>query len=196
MLSAPDALDAGFEEFDNRLELVTEHMWELPTPCERFSVLKLVNHVTAGCVVYDLLLQGLGFADVVSKLPARSDWRDATEQCRNATSHLKRTFHQEGALDRVVDHPSNEPIWRTLPPTRGWDLLDYRLFDMVVHAWDLATAIGANDTLDEELALVTYQRFLPHAQFMLDAGFVAPPLPPAPAGTNQGRLLAITGRAM
>jgi uncharacterized protein (TIGR03086 family) len=55
-------------------------------------------------------------------------------------------FGQSGTLENVVSHP--------LGDLSGERFLRMRVFDVALHAWDLATAIGRDATLDD--ALVAY----------------------------------------
>jgi uncharacterized protein (TIGR03086 family) len=52
-------------------------------------------------------------------------------------------FHGAGALDAVVSHPLGD-----MPGRR---FLSMRVFDITVHSWDLATAVGRTCTLDDAL---------------------------------------------
>jgi hypothetical protein len=52
-------------------------------------------------------------------------------------------FAEDGALDRVGHHVTGD---RT-----GRDLLPMRILDLAVHAWDLARAIGADESLDDDV---------------------------------------------
>ena len=49
-------------------------------------------------------------------------------------------FRREGALEAACDHPAGE--------TDGKQFLVMRVFDVTVHAWDLADALGVDDQLD------------------------------------------------
>jgi hypothetical protein len=42
------------------------------------------------------------------------------------------------------------------------DLVIFRLFDNVVHTWDLARALGVEEQINEMLVSVTYDKILPH----------------------------------
>jgi uncharacterized protein (TIGR03086 family) len=59
---------------------------------------------------------------------------DAQRQC----------FRGAGALDAVVDHSARS--------ITGAEFLAMRVFDVTVHAWDLARATGGDERVDEGLA--------------------------------------------
>ena len=53
------------------------------------------------------------------------------------------SFRESGALERVAHHVTGD---RT-----GRELLSMRVLDAAVHAWDLARAIAADETLDGDV---------------------------------------------
>lgn len=59
------------------------------------------------------------------------------------SDEMSKAFREPGALRRTVHHPAGD--------RRGRTLLDMRVMDFTIHAWDLATAIGADASLDPEL---------------------------------------------
>ena len=52
---------------------------------------------------------------------------------------MRDAFHAPGALDRTVAHPGMGEIPATM-------LFDLRLGELAVHGWDLARAIGADES--------------------------------------------------
>jgi hypothetical protein len=66
---------------------------------------------------------------------------------------------------------------------------------LVVHAWDLAQGIGADDQLDPDLAAALWQRLsIEGTGFDLEAGYFAPPRNAVAAGSRQDNLLGLVGR--
>ena len=65
--------------------------------------------------------------------------------------------------------------------------------DSVIHSWDLARAIGADETLDPELVDYTYQEMLRVAELWRSGGAFAAAREPADDST-QAKMLALTGR--
>lgn len=67
--------------------------------------------------------------------------------------------------------------------------------DVAAACQDAITGVQLAERMRDELLSVTYNRFLPHADFLLKAGFVAPPVPTPPeANALRRRLLLLTGR--
>lgn len=95
----------------------------------------------------------------------------------------RRRFRSPGVIDRVVEHP--------LGLIGARRFLRFRIFDCALHAWDLATAIGADATLHPDLVDATLRIIRAEPAGM---GFGIVPTT-AVAGTPQEQLLALSGRA-
>src|SRR5690606_26553207 len=65
-------------------------------------------------------------------------------------------FAAPGVLDATVELSSG-----TRPTAEYcWEMTT----DALIHSWDLARAIGADETLDAELSQLVYERTLPYAE--------------------------------
>ena len=94
---------------------------------------------------------------------------------------------QEGALDKVVDVPGmgQSPVNRLLPTLTT---------DVLIHTWDLARAVGADDALDPELCRLAYERALPFDEVLRSSGMFGAKVA-VPAGADQQtKLVAFFGR--
>ena len=163
--------------------------WELPTPCTEWTVRELIGHLLGGMVGYTELLRGASAQEfrAAAQQAAASGDDDLTAAVTEAAARAREAFAEPGALERVVHHPM-----RDMP---GAQLLGLRIGDNVVHAWDLATALGLPPRIDEELAEQVYQGLVPMAAVLPATGLFAAPrgeLPPD-AGPQE-RLLHVTGR--
>ncbi|QWF85022.1 TIGR03086 family metal-binding protein [Amycolatopsis sp. CA-230715] len=129
--------------FDRVLAVVRPAQWTAPTPCAEWDVRALVNHMTGGNRNYVSLVDGgtaAGFLaardrDVLGEDPVGA-FRSSVRECADA-------FAAPGALTRVLDYP--------LGRVTGGQALAVRTADSIVHTWDLARAVGADDTLDPGL---------------------------------------------
>jgi uncharacterized protein (TIGR03086 family) len=65
--------------------------------------------------------------------------------------------------------------------------------DSVIHAWDLARAIGADEALDPELVDFAFDELRQVAESWRAGGAFGPVREPTDA-SNQAKLLALTGR--
>jgi len=162
---------------------------ELPTPCDGWDVRELLRHLLAGYEFYMARLDGLPedqFAQTLDGYVLPADVEVAFFQLGDA---FEDRFGDPAALQQDLAHWGGERI-------RGSYLLMLRVFDMTIHAWDLATAIGADATLDPKLVELLWAQWSPRADEI--AGFGV--LGAGPSGTvtsdadPQTRLLDLLGR--
>jgi uncharacterized protein (TIGR03086 family) len=146
MVSQDDGLVGRFvaasEGFARRLRLVTDGEWSAPTPCTDWDVRALVNHVTQGNLNYVRLLEGATAADFLRLRDADALGTDPVGAFDAAARACAEAYAAPDALDRAVDHPSGK--------LSGRQALAVRTTDTVVHTWDLARALGVDDTLDPD----------------------------------------------
>src|SRR5438132_1606138 len=118
--------------------------WERPSPCEGWDARAVVEYV-------------IGFHDVLILRPL-----DAVPE-RPKGEKRRRWEATDAALRRVLaahsfDEPIEVPAIGKNPATMidGRRLLPMLSQDLLIHAWDLARAVGANDRVDDALS----ERFL------------------------------------
>lgn len=180
-----DALDAAINEFGARLALVRTDEWCRPTPCPGWDVRYLVAHVVGGNRFAGHVLGGMTAAaaiDAVMSSPQLED--DPMASWVTSSSAQRAAFSAAGVLEQRVDHP--------LGVLSGFEFLQFRVFDIAVHAWDLAQAIGVDDSLPAELVeavLAIVENGPPGMGFDIVAMSGAGPM-----ASRQQRLLALAGR--
>ena len=139
------ALDSAVAEFRVRLAAVADGDWAAPTPCTDWDIRYLVAHVVGGNRFASLVLGGAtaGEAmDVVTGTPQLG--ANPLVDFDTSAATQRDWFGRRGSLERIVSHPLGE--------ISGGRFLRMRVFDVAVHAWDLAMALGLDATLDDELA--------------------------------------------
>jgi uncharacterized protein (TIGR03086 family) len=77
----------------------------------------------------------------------------------------------------------------------GAEYLGQMFADTLIHTWDLARAVGADERLDPELVEVCAAWFADHEEAYRSAGAIAPRPPVAADADAQTRLLAAWGRS-
>ncbi|MFE5585327.1 TIGR03086 family metal-binding protein [Kitasatospora sp. NPDC056531] len=183
-------------EFERHLRAVRPAQWTLPTPCTAWNVRQLVNHMTRGNLNYLLLLNGGDRAEFLRLREADALGPDPLAAYTASVRRLAEAFGQPGALCRILDHP--------LGPLAGRQALAVRITDSVIHTWDLAAALGADETLHPGLVawisdhLDAIYAGLPETPVAPDTThrfFAAPEGEPAPAASRQARLLHRMGRS-
>lgn len=179
------ALDVATNEFGSRLEHIAEHEWAMPTPCSDWDVHYLAAHVVGGNRFAALILDGMSAADAMDDVMASAQLGDDAVDAFIATTGTQRkSFRAMGALDRRVDHPLGE--------ISGHEFLQFRVFDLTLHAWDLARSIAVDDVLEPELVDVVLGIVEHGPQGM---GFEISELGAiTEASSAQSRLLHLTGR--
>jgi uncharacterized protein (TIGR03086 family) len=183
-----NALAAADAQFARVIREVTIDDLDLPTPCEGWDVRGLLNHVIGGNRMSVVLLEGGERDDAMAVFAQDHLGDDFLVAYEDGIADSRAAFLEEGALGRTVHHPMGD-----IPATQ---LLQFRTGDLTLHGWDLARAIGADETIDPELAAFVLEGMLPMAPMMGSIGVFGE----GPSGTvgddapAQTRLLDLTGR--
>lgn len=144
------ALDAAADEFGQRLELVNHPDWSRPTPCSEWDVRYLAAHVIGGNRFAVDVLGGVPATKAIERVMSCEQIGDDALAAWTSTIVAQASaFRSDNVLKRLIDHP--------LGAISGRQFLELRVFDITLHAWDLARAIGADDRLDPDLAAVVLQ---------------------------------------
>jgi uncharacterized protein (TIGR03086 family) len=186
-----DALDDSAERNVELVAQVGAEQWNSPTPCTEWNVRTLVGHLIAGRQGYCALLQDAPATKLRSILARQSEaaGTNPVAACERAVQSVRAAFTAPRALERTVHHRIGD-----IP---GRDLLALLISDSVVHSWDLATAIGVDPGLDEQLVEYAYGTYAPIARsgaIYANGWFVTPATPLAEGATPLERLLHLTGR--
>ncbi|MEU4250492.1 TIGR03086 family metal-binding protein [Amycolatopsis sp. NPDC026612] len=174
--------------FEHHLRAVAPDGWGAPTPCTEWDIRALVNHMTRGNLNYVGLLSGATREQFLAQRNADALGDDPVAAFTGSVRACADAFAAAGALDRVVDYP--------LGKLTGRQALAVRTADSTVHTWDLARALGADETLDPGLVAwidedydTIFAGLAPGTSFFADAPADAPGAP------RQDRLLTRFGRA-
>lgn len=114
----------------------------LPTPCRSWDVRALVNHIVHDVQGFTESARGGAFRqgddDVIG-----DDWLAAYG---TAAADLLTAWERPGATEGTISLP-----WGEFPTT--WRV-GQQIADLVVHAWDVASATGQSTELDPELGRI------------------------------------------
>jgi uncharacterized protein (TIGR03086 family) len=139
-----NALEAATGAFGRSLALVEKDGWTRDTPCDEWDVHYLTAHVVGGNRFAVLILGGMGVSDAIEEVMSAPQLGDDALAAWAITSAAQLdAFRAPTALERRVDHPLGE--------ITGREFLEFRVFDITLHAWDLARSIEADDQLDADL---------------------------------------------
>jgi uncharacterized protein (TIGR03086 family) len=178
--------DRAFSEFGRRVHAVAPDQWSAATPCTDWSVRDLVNHLTGEQLWVPPLLGGATVEQVGSRFDGDVLGADPVSAWDSAANAARAAFAEPGAMDRMV-HLSygDRPAEHYLAELTA---------DLVVHAWDLARAIGADETLDPELVERVLADAEPQSGSLAASGLFDPPVPVPADADPQTRLIALFGR--
>ena len=172
-------------EFGRRVHAVAPDQWGCPTPCVDWEVRTLVNHLVAEQLWVPPLLAGKRVADIGDAFEGDVLGADPVAAWDAAADAARAAFAEPGALERVV-HLS----YADRP---GEEYAREMVFDLVVHSWDLAVGISADDTVDPDLVEAVYGSLEP-AVDLTASGLFDEPVPVPPDADEQTKLIALTGR--
>ncbi|MEV3988106.1 TIGR03086 family metal-binding protein [Streptomyces sp. NPDC049837] len=173
--------------FGERVHAVRPDQWDAPTPCTDWTVRDLVNHLTAEQLwVVPLLRERRTVADVGDAFEGDVLGDDPVAVWDRAAAECREAFLEKGAMDRTV-HLS-------YGPTQATAYCSQMTSDLVIHAWDLSRAIGADERLPHDLVEFTVREVSPYADSLAGSGLFAPRLKTPPDADEQTRLLAMVGR--
>ncbi len=168
-----------------RAQAVSADQWSAPTPCAEWDVRALMNHVAGEYLWVPELLAGKTIAEVGGRLDGDLLGDDPLGVLTRAHAAAVEAAAAPEAMTMTV-HLS----FGDLP---GAEYLQQMAIDSVIHSWDLARGIGADDALDSELVDYAYAALAPVAEDWRSGGAFGPAQDP-PDGSTQSRLIALTGR--
>jgi uncharacterized protein (TIGR03086 family) len=130
-------------EFERTLRTVRPEQWAWPTPCAEWNVRQLVNHVTRGNLNYVGLAEGGTRAEFLRRRDVDALGTDPVGAYTRSVRDCSEAFARPGALQQILDYP--------LGRVAGQQALAVRITDNTIHTWDLARAVGVDDTLNTNL---------------------------------------------
>jgi len=164
-----------------------------PTPCEGWTLLDLLAHMTVQHRGFAAAARGLGADEEVWRPVSMlaSVTADPAGTYAAAARDVLEAFAADGTSEATFALPDFGP-GATFP---GAVAMDFHFIDYVVHGWDVAATLGAPYALPDDVVAAA----LPLAMFVPDGDYRAidgaPFGPAVDAGTNDlDRILAHLGR--
>ncbi len=172
--------------FGARVRAVREDQWDHPTPCSEWDVRALVNHLVSEQLWVPPLLEGLTVEQVGGRYDGDVLGDDPKRAWQAASSAAVAAFDPPDALERNVhlsfgDVPGEEYCFELTS-------------DLLIHGWDLARAIGADETLDPETTELSLRRLEPIEEVLRGSGLVGPKVDTPPDASPTVKLLGLWGR--
>jgi uncharacterized protein (TIGR03086 family) len=171
--------------FTDRVRRIRPGQWSAATPCRDWDVRALVNHVVGEELWVVPLFAGATIAEVGDRFDGDLLGEDPVQVADEAADAAATTVAEPGALERTVhlsfgDTPATEYVRQLLA-------------DHLVHAWDLAVAIGADPRLDPEAVASCASWFTTREELYRQSGAIGPRVS-VPDGDEQARLIGAFGR--
>ena len=157
--------------------------WDRPSPCADWNARDVLEHV-------------IGFHDVLLLRPAGAKPErprdDPVQRWLVTREALRSVFDRPGLFDGPIDVPAvgnNAPTQLDAAP-----LVAALTQDVLVHTWDLARAVGADDRLDPGLCDRYVSRLPDDPQALVASGMFGAAIEVSAEADPQTRLLARLGR--
>jgi len=166
--------------FDAVVREVTPDKWEAQSPCEQWRARDVVAHVVEG---HRGVIAGVRGGES-EPLGADEDPRQAWEKARREIDEI--TGNAE-ALANEIDGPTGK-----MPA--GQIIGRFVTMDLLVHTWDLARTVGADERLDEDSVRHAYEALKPMDAMIRQPNVFGPKLEAPSDADLQTEFLYFLGR--
>ena len=181
-----DRFDRSVAGFSRVLGEVGAQQWTDPTPCSEWDVRALVNHVCGEQRWMAPLLDGQTMADVGDSLAGDLLGDDPVAAYTRAAANTRAALARHCDLAQTVQLSGG--------PTAVSRYCDEVGLDTLIHTWDLARAVGADETLPVDLVEAGMVAVQPWIQPDGVPGVFAAPVVVAVDADPATRLLGLLGR--
>lgn len=184
-----DRFHRAQDAFGALAEGVADDQWAAPTPCTAWDVRALVNHLVNEQLWAAPMLSGQTIDEVGDTLDGDLLGAEPGAAWREAATTADREFNRPGALDGTINS--------SMGPSPARQYLAEMTFDLIVHRWDLGSALGRPATLeDAELGFVegVVSQMAAMQDQLVAAGVFAEPRTVPSGADRQTALLAALGR--
>ena len=166
--------------FDAAVKAVRHDGWDAQSPCEKWTARDVVAHVVEG---HRGVIAGVRGGES-EPLGADEDAREAWEKVRRTIQEIT---EDPAAMAKEVDGPTG----RT---SAGEIIGRFVTMDLLVHTWDLARTIDANERLDEHAVRQAYEALKPMDAMLRRPNVFGPKLEPPVDADLQTEFLYFLGR--
>jgi uncharacterized protein (TIGR03086 family) len=173
--------------FGVQVHAVGAAQWTLATPCADWDVRALVNHVTVEDLWAVELFAGRTIADVGTDLDGDQLGGDPVARWDGAVEAALHAMDRPGAMRDLVPLSFGE--------VPGSEYAMQLFADHLIHAWDLATALGRDPGLDPVLVHACSEWFAANEEGYRSGAVIGPRPTVAPDADKLTVLLAAFGRS-
>lgn len=167
------------------LSAVSKEQLDDATPCAKWKVSDLINHIVGGQYFFASCAEGVPPASGEADFSGGDFVAAFDEGARRSVA----AFQAEGVLEKTLNLPFG--------PMPGGAFMGLAATDTFTHGWDLARATGQNTDLAPDLAaqLLAQSRLAIQPAFRSEEGTVFGPEQSAPPdASNADQLAAFLGR--
>jgi|SRR5581483_682860 len=170
---------------DERITAIKPDQWRSPTPCAEWDVRALVNHLVYEDLSAPCVLEGSTPAEIGDRFDGDLLGGDPVGAWKSA---------REGVLEAASGTPMDRTVHLFFGDVLAAAYLNQLAQGHVIHTWDIARAIGADEHLDPELVAWTYGAMKPQEEMLGRSGVFDAAVTPSPDADMQAKLLNLTGR--
>ena len=181
-----DDFRRAIEQFGQKVHAVGDDHWTNATPCTDWDVHALVNHLVFEASWVRPLLDGVTIAEVGDRFDGDLLGEDPREAFDRVATEAAAAAAEAGATERIVHISSGD--------APAGEYLNEVFADFVIHGWDLARGIGADDRIDPGYAAAIYEQMRPMEDEMKTWGVFGPKIEVPEDADTQTKLLALFGR--
>lgn len=168
----------------DRVNGVRGDQWDDPTPCSEWTVRDLVNHVTGEDLWTVPLMQGRTIGEVGGRFDGDVLGPDPVSAALDAAKE---------AVSVVAERlPRGEQVHLSFGDTDAAEYVRQLAADHLIHAWDLAAAVGGDTRLDPQLVAEVARWFAGQEELMRSVGLIGRRA--SGTGDLQSDLLSGSGR--
>lgn len=166
--------------FDAAVNATTPDKWGAPSPCEQWTARDVVAHVVLGH-------RGVIASATGGEATPLGPDEDPTRAWAEARQAIDAITADPETLAKEVDGPTGRmPV--------GDIIGRFVTMDLLVHTWDLARAVGADERLDEDAVRRAYDAVLPMDDVIRQPKVFGPKLEPPADADVQTEFLYFLGR--
>ncbi len=170
---------------DKLIDSVPEPVWGNQTPCEEWTALQVVSHLTG---TLDKAIQMQSADGVFEEKPASpgqgSDVSETLQRWRSARDMVR---------DGMAGADLDEKVWAYGHRTRA-ETLALPTADLAVHSWDIAVATGLERELPRPLLESAKGPFNMPEEMWRQPGLFGPAVDAADDASDTDQLMAFLGR--
>ena len=166
--------------FDAAVGAVSPDRWDAQSPCEGWTARDVVAHVVDGHRSVIESVRGGGMEPLSGDEDPRRAWQEVARAIDEITADPE-------AVAKEVDGPTG-------PMPAGEVIGRFVTMDLLVHTWDLARTVGADERLDEGSIGRAYDTLKPMDAMIRRPNFFGPKLDPPEGADLQTEFLYFLGR--